>query len=80
MGLFTLMLDSNLNIKTSERIAKLEATVSDIKADYVSKDKLEAEIVKAKYEGMKAGIKAGITVASVIFAGISCLAAVIALF
>ena len=57
------------------RISTLEAAVSNIKADYVTRDKLEAEIAKAKLEG----VKIGATIVGLLFAGLLLLAAVMAL-
>lgn len=59
-----------------EKVLVLETTLQQIKTDYVSKDKLEAEISKAKLQG----VKVGAVIASLLFAGIGALAAVIALF
>ena len=53
----------------------MEAQINKISKSYVTKDKLEAEITKAKLDG----VKAGACIASLLFAGICAVAAVIAL-
>ena len=50
-------------------------TLEPIKRDYVTKDRLDAEISKAKLEG----IKIGIALASLLFAAVGAVGAAIAL-
>ena len=67
-------------MKPEERMARLEVFMENAKENFVTRDRLEAEIMRARLEGYREGRDAGWKLAGLIFAGIAALAALLKFF
>lgn len=70
----------NFNEEMSSRVSRLEEAMSTLQKVSITKDKLEAELLKAKLDGIREGRDAAIRYIGLLLAGLSVIVAALGIW